>query len=53
MGRAVDRIRETAEDEKVDLIVMGSAGSHGVGDFLFGSTSARVLQKAVCPVLVI
>jgi len=52
-GRAVERIRETAEDEKIDLIVMGSAGSHGVGDFLFGSTSARVIQKAVCPVLII
>lgn len=52
-GRAVDRIREAAEDEKVDLIVMGSAGSHGVGDFLFGSTSSRVIQKAVCPVLVV
>jgi nucleotide-binding universal stress UspA family protein len=52
-GRAVNRIRETAEEEKVDLIVMGSAGSHGVGDFLFGSTSARIIQKAVCPVLVI
>jgi nucleotide-binding universal stress UspA family protein len=52
-GRAVDRIRETAEEEKVDLIVMGSAGSHGVGDFLFGSTSTRVIQKAVCPVLII
>ena len=52
-GRAVERIREAAEDEKVDLIIMGSAGSHGVGDFLFGSTSARVIQKAVCPVLII
>jgi nucleotide-binding universal stress UspA family protein len=52
-GRAVERIREAAEDEKVDLIVMGSAGSHGVGDFLFGSTTARVIQKAVCPVLII
>jgi nucleotide-binding universal stress UspA family protein len=52
-GRAVDRIRETAEDEKVDLIVMGAAGSHGVGDFLFGSTTARVIQKAVCPVFIV
>lgn len=52
-GRAVDRIRETAEEEKVDLVVIGSEGSHGVGDFLFGSTSARVIQKAVCPVLVV
>jgi len=52
-GRAVDRIRETAGEEKVDLVVIGSEGSHGVGDFLFGSTSARVIQKAVCPVLVV
>ena len=52
-GRAVDRIREAAEEEMVDLIVMGAAGSHGVGDFLFGSTTARVIQKAVCPVLII
>jgi nucleotide-binding universal stress UspA family protein len=52
-GRAVDRIRETAEEEMVDMIVIGSAGSHGVGDFLFGSTSARVIQKAVCPVLIV
>ena len=52
-GRAVDRIREAAEEGKSDLIVMGAAGSHGVGDFLFGSTVARVIQKAVCPVLVV
>jgi nucleotide-binding universal stress UspA family protein len=52
-GRAVDRIRETAEEEKIDLIIMGAAGSHGVGTFLFGSTTARVIQKAVCPVLIV
>ena len=52
-GRAVDRIRELAKEEEVDLIVMGAAGSHGIGDFLFGSTTARVIQKAVCPVFVV
>jgi nucleotide-binding universal stress UspA family protein len=52
-GRAVDKIREHAKNEEVDLIVIGSAGSHGIGDFLFGSTSSRVIQKAVCPVLVV
>lgn len=51
-GRAVDLIRTFARDNKVDLIVMGSAGSHGIGDFLFGSTASRVIQKAVCPVLI-
>jgi nucleotide-binding universal stress UspA family protein len=32
---------------------MASSGSHRIGDFLFGSTAARVIQKAVCPVLVV
>jgi nucleotide-binding universal stress UspA family protein len=52
-GRAMNLIREMAVEEQVDLIVMGSAGSHGIGDFLFGSTAARVIQKAVCPVLIV
>ena len=52
-GRAVDRIREYASENEIDLIVMGAAGSHGIGDFLFGSTAARVIQKAVCPVLIV
>jgi nucleotide-binding universal stress UspA family protein len=52
-GRAVDRIREYAADNEIDLIIMGAAGSHGIGDFLFGSTAARVIQKAVCPVLTV
>ena len=52
-GRAVDRIREYAAENEIDLIIMGAAGSHGIGDFLFGSTAARVIQKAVCPVLTV
>ena len=52
-GRAMSLIRELALNEQIDLIVMGSRGSHGIGDFLFGSTVARVIQKAVCPVLVV
>ena len=51
-GRAVDRIREYAAGNEIDLIIIGAASSHGIGDFLFGSTAARVIQKAVCPVLI-
>jgi nucleotide-binding universal stress UspA family protein len=51
-GRAVDTIRDLARGEEIDIIVMGSAGSHGIGDFLFGSTAARIIQKAICPVLI-
>jgi nucleotide-binding universal stress UspA family protein len=52
-GRAMNLIRELAVEEEIDLVIMGTAGSHGIGDFLFGSTAARVIQKAVCPVLVV
>jgi len=51
-GRAAKLIRAFAREEEIDLIVMGAAGSHGIGDFLFGSTASRVIQKAVCPVLI-
>jgi nucleotide-binding universal stress UspA family protein len=52
-GRAVDRIKQYASENEVDVIVMGAAGAHGIGDFLFGSTAARVIQRAVCPVLIV
>jgi len=51
-GRAAKLIRAFARQQEIDLIVMGAAGSHGIGDFLFGSTASRVIQKAVCPVLI-
>lgn len=51
-GRAVTLIKDFAVRERVDLIVMASTGSHGIGELLFGSTASRVVQKAVCPVLV-
>jgi len=51
-GRPVDLIRSFARAEEIDLIVMGAAGAHGIGEFLFGSTASRVIQRAVCPVLV-
>lgn len=52
-GRAVESIRNKASEDDIDLIVMGAQGSHGIGDFLFGSTVARVTQKAVCPVMIV
>jgi len=51
-GRAVALTKDFAVRERVDLIVMASAGSHGIGELLFGGTASRVVQKAVCPVLV-
>jgi len=50
-GRPADAILETAEREQVELIVMGSQTSTALDRLLFGSTSRRVMQAAMCPVL--
>lgn len=52
-GRAAKLIKEFAREEEIDLVVMSSQGAHGIGEYFFGSTAARVIQKAVCPVLVV
>lgn len=41
-----------AEEQKADLIVIGSHGRHGLGRLL-GSTANGVLQGAPCDVLAV
>ena len=41
-----------AEQENVDLIVMGTRGRSGMKKLLLGSTASGVLKNATCPVLV-
>jgi nucleotide-binding universal stress UspA family protein len=45
-------IVDTAVAEGVDLIVMAPHGRTGVGRWVFGSVTARVLVEATCPVYV-
>ncbi len=42
-----------AEEQKADLIVMGTHGRKGVGRLLLGSTAEQVLRRAHCPVLTV
>ncbi|MEM2491290.1 MAG: universal stress protein [Candidatus Bathyarchaeia archaeon] len=42
-----------AEEEKVDLIAIGSRGLSGVKAFLLGSVSDKVSHHAKCPVLIV
>ena len=40
-----------AQEDAVDLIVLGTHGKGMLDQALFGSTMERVLRKAPCPVL--
>ena len=52
-GPAPDQIVKFAEDEHVDLIVMGSHGRGWLGRILMGSVAEHVLRHANCPVLIV
>jgi nucleotide-binding universal stress UspA family protein len=53
LGHPVERIVVAAEDQHVDLIIMGSRGLGGFQRFLLGSVSDGVLHHAHCPVLIV
>ena len=46
-------ISETAEIEKINLIIMGSKGRSDFAGMVLGSTAHKVLHTAPCPVLVV
>lgn len=50
---AVTAIKNYSYKIKPDLIVMGTKGASGIGEFLFGTVSAAVLDRSDYPVLVI
>lgn len=51
-GRPKVEIMRIAAREKVDLIVVGAHGHHGIAGLL-GSTADRVVDRAICSVLVV
>jgi nucleotide-binding universal stress UspA family protein len=58
LGRIVDgdpraALIETAEKERVDLIVVGSHGRAGLAKLMLGSVSSHVVTHAPCSVLVV
>ena len=46
-------VMEYAEQNEIDLIVMGASGMGGVKTFLVGSVSEEVLRKSICPVTIV
>jgi len=55
LGRGIpaEEILKVAEEEKADLIAIGSRGLSGVKAFLLGSVSDKVSHHAKCPVLIV
>jgi nucleotide-binding universal stress UspA family protein len=53
VGDEAAEIVRLAEDERYDLIVMGTHGRTGLGRLLIGSVAEKVLRRATCPVLTV
>jgi universal stress protein A len=52
-GRPAEVIREVAEHEASDLIVMGTRGRTGMAHLLLGSVAETMVREARCPVLTV
>jgi nucleotide-binding universal stress UspA family protein len=52
-GSADEKIVETANRQRSDVIVMGTHGRRGAARLFLGSVAARVIAAARCPVLTI
>jgi len=51
--QVVHSILQGAEEEKADIIVMGTTGASGLKGIFLGSVAGEVLSKATCPVLAV
>jgi nucleotide-binding universal stress UspA family protein len=51
VGTPVDQVLSLIEDEKIDLVVLGTHGRGLVGHLLLGSVAERVVRRSPVPVL--
>jgi len=49
----ISEIKDLSESKKIDYIVMGTKGSTGAKEVLFGSNTVHVFKSVKCPVLAI
>jgi len=52
-GNPPSEILKIAENEKIDVIVMGSIGKTGLEKFLMGSVAEKVVHNSKLPVLIV
>jgi len=53
IGVPFEEIVRVAQEEHVDMIVMGTHGRSGLNRVLLGSVAERVVRLAPCPVLTV
>ena len=46
-------VRNVVTEDDVDLVVMGTKGASGMGEFLLGSNTEKVIRTSPCPVLAV
>jgi nucleotide-binding universal stress UspA family protein len=52
-GKPVEEILDYAEDEPIDVIVMGTHGRSGTERFIIGSVAEKVVRQSPVPVLTV
>jgi len=53
VGRPYESISEVIEEQKADLIIMGTKGTSGLSEILVGSNAEKVVRNAPCPVITV
>jgi nucleotide-binding universal stress UspA family protein len=53
IGNPSDEIIKFANDEKIELIIMGTTGFGGLSKIVPGSVARKVSEKAKCPVMLV
>lgn len=53
IGNAGEEIVKFANDNDIDMIIMGTHGRKGLEKIMFGSVAAEVVKMAKCPVLTV
>jgi len=52
-GLVVDEVLALSDEFKIDMIIMGTHGASGITEFILGSNTASVIERASIPVLAI
>ena len=52
-GTPYEEISRFAEENKIDLVIIGTHGRKGLDRMLFGSTAEQVVRFSPCPVLTV